>query len=261
MFSSFQFEAKDSAEKIRMSAHNKARKDPRVKPLLSEIQEIYKVQYHRSEMETWSAEVEDSVLNIGYSKTKNPGGALAHELLHGWVQHCGYRRLILDFSAIDNTSRFTNLVRCLDNELQHHKMYPRFKELGFGPIEFYCDSDVDTPEILEFLLNRSDTDLLDLLPNYFTAIAPGGSLSSEDRSQFDKRFRALYGGKYSRELSTIYDSVNEWASSDDFDAKPVIASILHQFKDPCDTWFGHTPTDRPPNQGFFVDREFGVIEK
>ena len=227
-------------------------------PLLREVSEIYKIKFHRELSDTWTSQVEGNELHVGYVKTSAPGGALAHELLHGWVQHRGYKRLIIAVSAIDQTRRFGRLLECLDNELQHHKMYPRFKALGFNPTEFYCDSDDGASKYLHSVLERPERELLDIIPDYLTAIAPGGGLTEAERAGFDSAFRCISDGRHASALGEIHDAVAEWATSDDFDVRPIVARILHQLANPCDTWIGHSEIDRPPDKGFFVDRKFAL---
>src|SRR5205823_12320984 len=104
----------------------------------------YKIRYHRSSDLNWGCHVDGKIAHISYQKTAHPGASLAHELLHVLVQHSGYERIRVGFSTIDQTWRFQRLMTCLDNELQHHKMFPRFAQLGFPANEFYADDDVET---------------------------------------------------------------------------------------------------------------------
>jgi hypothetical protein len=239
---------------------SKAKKDSRLMPLIDEVSKTYKIKYHKEHGDTWTSQVIKNELHVGYVKTNTPGGALAHELLHGWVQGCGYNRIAIGISAIDNTDRFRRLLNCLDNELQHHKMYPKFQALGFSPNEFYCDSDANTSSYLHSVLKRTNDELLDVIPDYLTAIAPGGGLTDVEKDDFDKAFRCREGGKHASALSKIHEAVNEWATSANFDVRSVVTPILHQLLNPSYTWIGHTNTDRPPHTGFFVDQEFEVVE-
>jgi hypothetical protein len=236
-----------------------AKRDPRVVPLLVEVQENYKMRYHRSKSSSWGCQVEGALADISYAKTKHPGGALAHELLHVVTQYKGYRRIRVGFSTIDQTRCFLRLMTCLDNELQHHKMYPRFVQLGFAPYEFYGDDDIDTPSHLEDALNRPPQDILDILPDYFTLIAPGGTLTQQQRHDFEQRFMQLNGGEFSPQLTKIKSAINLWASATSYDAQPTLREIFMTLQNPCFTWFGYSNSERPP-AGFFVDQVFKVEE-
>lgn len=236
-----------------------ARKDDRVLPLITEVSKNYKIRYHRSHDAHWGCEVVGKTAHISYQKTKNPGGALAHELLHVITQHNGYRRPKVWFSTIDQTWRFDRLMGCLDNELQHHKMYARFAQAGFTPTEFYADDDSETPDRLEEVLARSSAELIDVLPDYFTLIAPGGCLPPEQRERLEVQFMQLRGGQFSTQFTSIKSTVEQWALSGTYDARPTFRAIFLILQDPCYTWLGFTEHERPP-EGFFVDQIFEIEE-
>jgi hypothetical protein len=238
---------------------SQAKKDKRVLPLIAEVQQTHKISYHRSKNGSWGCEVVGKTAHISYQKTKNPGGALVHELLHVIVQRNGYRRPKVWFSTIDQTARFNRLMSCLDNELQHHKMYRQFVTLGFASNEFYGDDDIETPRHLDEALGRPVVDLLDILPDYFTLIAPGGALTQQERQEFEQRFMKLGGGQFRAQFKAIGSAVDRWVQSATYDAQPTLRAIFLQLQNPCYTWLGYTDTERPPD-GFFVDKIFEVDE-
>ena len=237
---------------------SKAKKDARVLPLLEEIQAHYKISFHRSEGDHWGSNVVGHVAHIYYQKTKYPGGALAHELLHALVQHRGYRRLRQGCSMTIEQTRFKRLRVCLDNELQHHKMYPEFARLGFAASEFYEDHDGEAADYLESVLASRPSSILDVLPDYFTLIAPGGSLSDAQLRNLNDRFMNLEAGRFAQQLTTIRSAIDAWRQSDSYDAQPTLRSIFLALQNPSYTWLGYSTIDRPPNQGFFIDRIFEV---
>ena len=79
----------------------------------------------------------ETMCKITFTDSPNPEESLAHELLHSALQKDGYQRMrygTCSFTLDDKW--FGNLIFCLVNELQHHRMYPRYLELGFDESKF-----------------------------------------------------------------------------------------------------------------------------
>jgi hypothetical protein len=138
-------------------------------------------------------------------------------------------------------------------------MYSTFIDLGFMADEFYADSDADTFDYLNRIVREGDgSDLLRLLPDYLTLIAPGGSLHADHKEDLKAAFRQLSCGQYRSAFDSIDQAIIDWTSCPSYHPRQVLATILQTLRDPCLTWFGHSGFHRPPTDGFFVDEEFEV---
>lgn len=219
----------DKASKEGMSSRKKALKDPRVKALREEVESHYKIQWKRNHESSWSSKIESGIVQIGYCDPDNhPGGALAHELLHALVQQRGFRHItscytdVYDVRNADEEKLYSRLMACLDNELQHHKMYEEFLSHQFQPEEFYNDSDKDVASHLDKFLNAErNYRIEEVIPELFTAIAPGGNHTDQEET---------------------------------------IRTIWRAIKSPSRTWFGYFEGSDFPNNGFFVDGSFTLDE-
>jgi hypothetical protein len=246
-------------ERKPMSAIGKAQKDERIQKLIQEIKKAgIQISYKRSEERDscWGSDMEDGVATIFYDNCKAPVEACAHELLHIDAQLRGYRRIRIGFSTYDRTYLFPRFMTCLDNELQHHKIYNSFISLGFEPGCFYCDSDTEIEQYIKKVLIDQNRNLLQVIPDFFSTIAPGGSLSETTKDELVQSFYNLNGGQYKSTLETIKEVVNNWGTSESYDNLPVIRDIMLGIQpSPNYTWFGFNENERPP-QGFFVDQIF-----
>ena len=110
--------------------------------LYQQVSSHLPVQLKKSDDGVWHSNLESKRILISHSKTNRLQAAFTHELLHIETQLKGYRRLRAGVSlnrSIQEQLPF--LCEAIDSEFQHHKMYPRFIELGYQPNEFYQDSD------------------------------------------------------------------------------------------------------------------------
>lgn len=244
-----------------MKAIDKARNDQRILSLLDSIGARIKLRFQKSRDDGWSSNLQRGVATIGYTGCRHPSAALAHELLHVDTQLRGYRRIRVGISSIDQTSSFKRLMNCLDNELQHHKFYARFLAMGFPPEQFYRDSDAETEGHLVRSAGGTYAKLIDVLPDFLSAIAPGGDLDEESRSRLRNQFLEVSQGAYSNELRRIEALFAEWAKLETFDAVKTIKKIMLTIQPVQNyTWFGFDGNARPPDPGFFVDAEFTPVE-
>lgn len=244
-----------------MSVIKKVRSDKRLEGILREVSAKVRLKFQTSKSGEWSANLKDGKATIGYSRCRSPSAALAHELLHIDTQLRGYRRMRIGFSSIDQTGSFKRLMDCLDNELQHHKFYLKFLSMGFGPDQFYCDSDRDAEKYLNQAAQQGYQKLVDLIPDFLTVIAPGGSLSHNSQQRLRETFLAVENGKCSQQLRAIEDLFSEWAVSGAYDASETVKKIMLIIQPTSNyTWIGFDFNDRPPGSGFFVDAQFSVQE-
>jgi len=241
-----------------VSIVEKAKSNSNVKSLLHEIQQKVKLKFHRSQVETWGSDMGSDTAYIYYQKCINPAASMAHELLHIATQLRGYRRIRIGVSSYDQTSLFKRFMGCIDNELQHHKFYNKFLEMGFSPNEMYCENPFELERDLKESIKNTQK-FIELIPDFFTLIAPGGSLTDNVKEDLLKEVMLINGGEYQDQLKAIESIVAEWRRSESYDNLPVISEIMLVLQPkPNFTWFGFTTSDCPPNQGFFVDKVFKV---
>lgn len=241
-----------------MNVIDKARNDQRVTILINGLSQQLKIKYKKSKIDSWGSSMENGVATISYCGCRHPSASLAHELLHIDTQLKGYKRIRIGISSVYQTmSSFRNLLTCLDNELQHHKFYSQFLSLGFKPDQFYMDSDIETEKYLRRELSKQYSMLTELIPNYFTVIAPGGSIEESVKEELKNDFLNINEGIYKKQLLKIERLVKSWAASKSYDNIQLMKEIMLTIqKENNLTWFGFNSSDQPPNQGIFVDKEF-----
>ncbi|MGD1020581.1 MAG: hypothetical protein ABSA12_14805 [Verrucomicrobiia bacterium] len=228
---------------------DKAKRDDRVRPLLDRLEKQCKIEYCLSRTGIWYFDLDLEV--IGCADTPNPGAALAHELLHLEMKVRGCRSL---YYIVPKTEPglALNFRNCLNNELQHHKMYPEFIALGFQGDEFYGSEEPDTPNTGE--------PAIDIAIMYFSAIAPGGSLPEEQRRVDEDRILQEGNGQYRDGLLKIREAVEDWKNSSNYDIEPTVRRIWRAIEK-SSAWFGYLESDRPPAQGFFAGEAFDFIDE
>jgi hypothetical protein len=237
----------------------KATSDLRIGSLLAEVSSNVKIKYKKIDDSGWSVNLENGTALICYCGCKHPSASLAHELLHLDTQLRGYKRMRISISSIDQTNAFKILIDALDNELQHHKFYKAFIDIGFTPDQFYQDSDAETENHLNEILKQTFESIVHILPHYLTAIAPGGTISNNAREQLKKDFKSINGGQFSGRLDKIERLISIWTAEDSYDAIPTVKEIMLTIQpDNNLTWIGFDASDRPPERGFFIDKVFSV---
>lgn len=111
-------------------------------------------------------------------------------------------------------------------------------------------------------LNERFENSFDLVTTFFTLIAPGGRINKSSKKEISELFCELGDPQLRRQLESIKAICEKWAKSDSYDNIPVIKEImLVLIPEKNLTWFGFNKNDRPPNQGFFVDKVFEIKEE
>jgi hypothetical protein len=233
--------------------------DPRVIRLLNEIKQKIEIRFQKSKTESWGVDIQNGIAYIEYCSCNNIVAAFAHELLHIDTQLKGFKRIRIGISLFDQTPLFSRFMTCLDNELQHHKFYSKFILLGFDQKSFYADSDIQIESYLRSVLQNDIKKIIEILPEYFTLIAQGGSLHEEVKSELLNKFYSLNSGVFKCQLEQIKKICDNWRASTTFDNTSVLREIMLTLQPtPNLTWFGFNLNDQSPNQGFFVDKIFEV---
>lgn len=246
-----------------MNSIDKARTDPRLQSLLKNLATQVKIKYVRSEDDGWASNLEGTVATIWWCGCKHPSASLAHELLHIQLQLNGYRRIRVSVSNIASPETSKRLMDCIDNEIQHHKIYPVFISMGFTPEQFYRDSDAEVEQFLRQAVGSGFTSVADASIVFFSLIAPGGRLTDAAKEDIRNQLNAMDGGKYESTLDGILRAISDWTQSQSSDAREYIKQVLlaiHPIKNL--TWYGFASSARPPDgDGVFVDLEFSLREQ
>ncbi len=156
---------------------------------------------------------------------------------------------------------FGNLITCLDNELQHQRMYHRYLELGFDASKFYGEFAKEMRRHYDRLLNESKGDMRTVMTGYLSLVAPGGSLSDDERVEFIQRFKAIHKGSYAASLARVDEALAAWRQQASLDAEDTVRKIIREMQTPSETFIGYGTSDEFPANGFFIDDAFSLEEK
>jgi hypothetical protein len=237
-----------------VSVVDDALRDPRAKDLFDELSREINIEFRSSTDSSWSSNIEAPGTALIYAaNTTAPAEALGHELLHIRTQLRGYRRLRISVSLTEPRAFREWLFTALDNELQHHRMFPEYLRRGFSSTRFFRDNDAETEAYLRSELAAHDT-FRDLLVPFLSFIAPGGQLLWSAK----RRLRAQFlGAPYGDSFTRVETIVRNWAQQDDLDAEATVREILLLVNPDQLTWVGYGTEAEFPGNGFFVGRHFG----
>lgn len=231
-----------------------AKKNLKLYALYQEINAWKLIVSKRSEEDgsEWGSFIDDNDdAVVVYAKTKNKQCALAHELLHFAIQKSGYRRMRVSTTTL-KTAPMKRLVDCLDNELQHHHMFSQYCDLGYPPKNFYNDEDGEIAGYLEEALKANKNDLLELIPDYMTLIAPGGSLTKKEKQALSSKFRASTSDP--EVFDAIDEAIKKWIKLDSLNQESIVSSIISTIPGEHSTWIGFDNGAGFPDSGFFVGK-------
>lgn len=147
----------------------------------------------------------------------------------------------------------------LDNELQHHRFYPKFVTAGFRPDEFYSPKDRGTfrktREELRKMGHRTTPQAFFL--KLLTVIAPGGFGSDEDRTKLRFLLDARCGATTKEIMADVEAEIESWAKSETLDHGPTIKAVLERLGF-NGVWVGKSKSF--PNDGFFIGQAFDLAD-
>lgn len=238
-----------------MSILDDALRDQRAKDLLDELSREIRFEFLSSSDSSWGSNMESPGRAVIYAApTTAPAESMAHELLHIRTQLLGYRRLRIDASRTLPLDFRGHLISALDNELQHHRMFPEYRRRGFSSTRFYRDDDTNTEAALRSELATNDS-FRDLLVPFLSLIAPGGQL----RESAKRKLRAQFFGKpFGDGFQRVEAILQSWARQHHLDAEAAVREI-YLLVDPQQlTWLGYGTEADFPGNGFFVGRPFSL---
>ncbi|MEJ6120848.1 hypothetical protein MT390_02980 [Vibrio sp. 2-Bac 85] len=233
-----------------------AKKNIKLLALYNEINDWMPIISERGSSSEWGTSISNGKAVIEFSPSDKSPSSLAHELLHFKVQKSGYKRLKVLATKSMYQPMMNLLITALDNELQHHKMYSYFIDLGYKKDKFYSPDDVNTKLYIESQLASLGNTFDELIILYLTIIAPGGCLSSSERNNFKKTIRSKFGS------SAPFDEIDEdfsfWSSSSDYDLEPIVKKIFNLIDSSAKTWIGYDDGSGFPKSGFFIGKPFAL---
>jgi hypothetical protein len=230
----------------------------RNRELYEKVNKVYTVELIKTKEDTWSSNINENKAIISYCDTKYPESCFVHELLHFDTQINGYKRLRVGFSGFDQTDYFGKLMTALDNELQHHKMFPKFLKLGYPKEQFYIDNDTETENYLRSYLTKKVIEFKPTFLRYLTLIAPGGLISDIVKDELKEKFKLLDNNKYRAYFDHIDKQFYDWTNTTSLDAEPFLKEMFIAISGGEFTWLGYGTATEFPNNGFFVDKVFAI---
>ncbi|WP_137105587.1 hypothetical protein [Azospirillum argentinense] len=235
-----------------------ARKNPSVDALYIHIDAQTPIKFVESADEvSWSSTTMGGGTTITGAPTKHPDASLAHELLHAKLKINGYRQYGAT-TAMHHKYRAANIIaQMLDNELQHHRMYSEFLNIGFKAEQFYNDDDIKSYRKVrrELKAMGQTTAREEFLRAFVTVIAPGGAGTEDERIKLRNFLRARCGKNTWDILIGIENEIAGWVAQPSPDSGSVLVNIFRLLGGYDSTWIGWTADSFPAN-GIFVGQPF-----
>lgn len=240
-----------------------ALENAKVNALFEVINSQTPIIFSRSKDESWGASTMNGATIIEYSPTKNPIEALAHELLHAELKLAGYRQFLALVALVPFERRrlYLSILSMLDNELQHHRMFKRFADLGLSGKRFYCDSDKHTFASVRNILQRMNQSnhAAEFLLQFVSIIAPGGAGDEKQRKPLRNFLKTRCSSETWQILMEAERVFGEFRNGLSLDASECIRTILRLLIGEDKVWFGPSGC-QDFDLGHFVGAEFTLEE-
>jgi len=234
------------------------KKNSALKALLDNVNTWRHVRLERSaDDDGWGSCVDaNGEAVVTCSRTDHPQACLAHELLHFDLQMKGYRRVLCGRPRWQSDAIPMRLIAALDNEVQHHKMFPNFRALGFPAQQFYNDDDKSTLSLLEQVFSDFLPKAEDIVVDFLTVIAPGGSFPRKMRESFKNRMYDAWDGQFRSMFKKVEAIIFDWASGNSRDSQQIFTDVLTTIKPDLNMWLGYNDKTSFPSNGFFIGPAF-----
>lgn len=229
--------------------------DERLKAIIAEVEKTYEIGVAIFEGPEWECEAKGTRAVIRIADTSRPLSAFAHELLHLRLAARGYRHIRANANHDPEINlRAASLISALDNELQHHRMFPDFVSAGFDGRDFYAESDdgalADVKAMVEAIDHQNPPS--GVLLTYLTLIAPGGRWPDGSCDALMELLRTKVLPETWEKLLAIKATIEAWRNQDILDPIETIASIFETLGDLNGTFIGESPNSYPV--GAFIPR-------
>ena len=198
---------------------------------------------------------------ISVAQTNFPAESLYHELLHAKLKLAGYVQYLTSVKVVEDNTPLV-VAKALDNELQHHRMFPSFVAAGFDPARFYHDGDHNTYALVRAELKRmkpDKTSAADYFLKYLSIMAPGGAGGEGKRAQLDRFFRMTVSTDKLAKVDVAAQKLRAWGLAKTPSAGATIVEIIAGLGDYDGWWFGASPGDFP-SAGYFTGSPFTMDE-
>jgi hypothetical protein len=239
----------------------KALENAKVKALFETIERQTPITFMPSMDDQWGASTQNGATKIEFAQTKAPVEALAHELLHTELKLGGFRQYtaMCALAPIERKSLYLDVLSMLDNELQHHRMFKRFSDLGLSGKRFYCDSDKNTYTYVRKNLQQMTTSnhAAEFLLQFVSIIALGGAGDEKQRKPLKNFLKTRCSTKTWQILMEAEREFAEWRNSSSVDASQSITTILRLLVGDDKLWFGPAGC-QDLALGHFVGPEFTI---
>lgn len=241
--------------------------DKKIKPLYDFVNSHYPVKLKQGVGTTWGANIQFRKQKfsslITWTPTKHPKPSLVHELLHIKNQILGYKRIKLGLALDDHILKGENgylkiVCEAIDNEFQHHKMYPEYISLGFKPEQFYNDDDIRAEKQLTDYLQKDNTNFIYLSVQYLTLIAPGGHISENKKQELKEEFKKQNGGSFRTNFEEIDSLTSDYLNDTSYHAEPYVKRFINNLN--CGRiWISYSDKmEFIPSEGFFANAQFDI---
>lgn len=238
-----------------MTLIDEARQHPKVEAIYQEVDAITPITVELTTDNFWSSSTLNGETIITVGKSSDPAAALMHELQHAKLKINGLRQYT-SFSTINRRGlRIMDVVSALDNEIQHHRMFPEFIAAGFASEKFYNDDDLTIyRDIRRELRKMGPSDnVVAFMFMFISVIAPGGHGTCQERKELRNFLFTRCGQAKQAKLESIEREIKSWASAPLEEQSHLLRSILLKL-DLSGVWIGSG--SRFPEDGFFVGDAF-----
>lgn len=227
----------------------------RLKDIIAEVEQKYELVITIGSGPAWESSIVNGKAIIRMAKTARPMASFAHEILHLRLSARGYRHILGSGNpdqAVNSIAQ--DLLSALDNELQHHRIFPEFLSAGFANDEFYTDEDdedwVDVETHVR-ALSGTETPSIVLLA-YLSLIAPGGGWPEGKREEIADLLRAKIAPVTWNKLLTVKAAIDAWSLQAEMDPTQTIVSIFEALGDLDGTFIAENVNSYPA--GAFIPR-------
>ncbi|NKK58786.1 hypothetical protein GFM44_23085 [Rhizobium leguminosarum bv. viciae] len=208
---------------------DEAEADARLAPIMKEVEARYEVGVRRLDKPEWSSSVKGNKAEIGMAVTGRHLQSFAHELLHLRLSARGYRHILGAGNHDPHQQQIISAVLdALDNELQHHRMFPEFVNAGFDGGDFYAESDDDVHVQLQSEIEelRNASPAWQAVLSYFTLIAPGGRWPDGKREELVALLKSNVTTATWDKLAQVEALFDTWRQQSHLDPTETIVSIF-----------------------------------
>lgn len=214
--------------------------DKSTKKLFDQVKKNFNISFSAWENNFWEVERRGDNAIIFYDTHEITTSSLSHELLHLWLKQFDFlsmNYLSFNFSRHDFWGQVWNKRLCdhVGNCMAHHKMYPKYIEMGYAPELFISNA------------NKPQATIQVIKPIY---LKRNGRTSANDTELFIAHLTSIYacsyGHNYTKQLELLkkkdkdlFDIIsNFWSSWEDFnlsyennDTQPLYDVFMDQLKE------------------------------